>query len=102
MKISFLLFLFINLVFASSMEIFNNYRLGNKWQQDVDKFLYSDEYISYLLKNKNVKFGYFDNPTNIIVCYKEKKKLDIYSYNNKLQLKTNFSNILTGKNTGDK
>jgi murein L,D-transpeptidase YafK len=89
-------------ILNANINIFDKFRTGNPWQKDVDKYLYSDEYINYLLKNKNVKFGYYDNPTNIIVCYKEKKVLDVYSFNDNLKLRHRFTNILTGKNFGNK
>jgi len=91
----------ITLLF-SNINIFTKYRSGENWQKDVDKYLYSDEYINSLLKNKDVTFGYYDNPTNIIVCYKNKRVVDVYDFNNKLKLKHKFNNILTGKNNGDK
>ena len=89
-------------ILSANMAIFDKYRQGKEWQQDVDKVLFSDEYINYLLKNKDVRFGYYDNPINIIVCYKNKRKLDVYRYNNKPILEKQFSRILTGKNPGDK
>ena len=96
-------FLAILLTFLSAnMEIFNKFRIGEAWQLDVDKFLYSDKYINFLLKNKDVKFGYFDNPINIIVCYKKERKVEVYNLSNKLKLKHQFNNILIGKNSGDK
>ena len=91
----------ITLLF-SNINIFTKYRSGENWQKDVDKYLYSDKYINSLLKNKDVTFGYYDNPTNIIVCYKNKRVVDVYDFNNKLKLKHKFNNILTGKNNGDK
>jgi murein L,D-transpeptidase YafK len=98
-----LLYSFILISFLKAdMTILNNYRQNINWQEKADKALYSDEYINYLLKNRDVKFGYYDNPTNVIVCFKNKKDLFIYNYNKKLQLSTKFTNILTGKNSGDK
>ena len=91
----------ITLLF-SNINIFTKYRSGENWQKDVDKYLYSDEYINSLLKNKDVTFGYYDNPTNIIVCYKNKRVVDVYDFNNKLKLKHTFNHVLTGKNNGDK
>ena len=96
-----LLFLIVSFGFGSSLDYFDKYRRGDNWQKDVDRFLYSDTYIDYLLKDKDVKFGYFDNPTNIIICYKNRKKLDVYGYNNNFYLKTKFENILVGRD-GDK
>jgi len=86
----------------ANIEIFDKFRKGKSWQNEVDKFLFSDKYISFLLNNKDVKFGYYDNPTNIIICYKNKRVVDVYDFNNKLQLKHQFTNILLGKNSGDK
>jgi len=86
----------------ANMSAFDNYRQGKNWEKEVDKTLYSDEYINYLLENKDVKFGYYDNPVNVIVCFKSKKDLLVYDYNKKLQLSTQFNNILTGRNKGDK
>ena len=86
----------------ANIEIFDKFRKGEEWQKKVDKFLFSDRYINFLLKNKDVKFGYYDNPTNIIICYKNKRVVDVYDFNNKLKLKHQFKNILLGKNSGDK
>ena len=98
-----LLYSFIFISFLSAnMNIFNDFRQNPNWEQNADKLLYSDEYINYLLKNKDVRFGYYDKPTNIIVCFKNKKDLLIYKYNQKLQLSSKFTNILTGKNPGNK
>jgi len=101
MKFILSIFIILNILHAE-MEIFDNFRKGNNWKKQVDQFLYSDKYINYLLKDKNVKFGYFDNPTNIIVCYKNKRIVDVYNFNNQLKLKHKFDNILIGKNQGDK
>jgi len=98
-------FVFLAILFSflsANSEIFDKFRTGKEWQKDVDKFLYSDIYIEYLLQNKNVKFGYFDNPVNIIVCYKKQRQVEIYNFQNKLKLKHKFNNILIGKNSGDK
>jgi len=102
MKLFIHLLILFSLLNANYLKIFDNFRQGKNWEINVDKFLYSDLYINFLLKNKDVKFGYFDNPTNIIVCYKNKKNLDVYSYDNSFKLINKFSNILTGKNDGDK
>ena len=93
-----LLFSFLN----GEMEILDNYRQGKPLNDSLDKALYSDEYIDYLLKGKDVKFGYYDNPTNIIICFKNKKDLEIYKYNKLYKLEKKFKNILTGRNLGDK
>jgi len=95
------LLLFFNYLLAN-LSIFNDFREGSEWEKKVDKFLFSDEYIQYLLKDKDVTFGYYDKPTNIIVCYKKEKIVNVYDLNNKLKLKHQFKNILIGKNSGDK
>jgi len=84
------------------VDIFTKYRSGENWEKDVDKYLYSDDYANKLLENKNVTFGYYDNPTNIILCNKSKRVLKVYKYNGLLELDKTFKHILTGKNNGDK
>jgi len=101
MKFITFLILIINLMYAQT-DVFTKYRSGYSWEKDVDKYLYSDQYIQSLLKDKNVKFGYYDNPTNIIVCNKKNKVLKLYRYNGLLELDKKFTHILTGKNPGDK
>jgi murein L,D-transpeptidase YafK len=101
MKLLFYLFVLISFLQAD-MRVFDNYRKNALWGKNADEILFSDKYINYLLKNKDVKFGYYDNPVNVIVCFKTKKDLLIYNYDKKLKLSTKFSNILTGKNNGDK
>jgi len=98
-----ILFLSIITTFLlANVNIFTKYRSGENWQKDVDKYLYSNEYINDLLKNKDVKFGYYDNPTNIIICNKKKRVLKVYKYNGFLELHKKFTHVLTGKNSGDK
>ncbi|NPA55083.1 MAG: L,D-transpeptidase family protein [Epsilonproteobacteria bacterium] len=82
--------------------ILDRYRMGYEYIKQMDMSLYSDTYINHLLQNKDVTFGYFDNPTNIIVCYKKDRIVDVYNLNSKLTLKHQFKNILIGKNAGDK
>jgi len=101
MKFVIFLIFVLNITYANT-NIFTKYRSGENWEKDVDKYLYSDAYINNLLENKNVKFGYYDNPTNIIVCNKNNKVLSIYKYNGLLELDKKFTHILTGKNPGDK
>jgi len=86
----------------ANLSFFDDFRQGKNWEEKVDKFLYSDEYINYLLKNKDVKFGYYDIPMNIILCIKKKRKLKVYKYKNKILKVIEFNNILTGRNPGDK
>jgi len=102
MKILVQLLLFTTLLSANFLKMIDNYRKGNPWQEELDKFLYSDIYLDYLLKDKDVKFGYYDKPTNLIICFKDKRELEIYSYNKKLFFKKEFKRILVGKNRGDK
>ena len=85
------------------LKLYDDFRQNQNWETSIDKFLYSDSYVDYLLKDKDVKFGYYDNPTNIIICFKNRKDLNLYLYNKKnLRLKSQFKNILTGKKIGDK
>ena len=96
------LVLIITHFLQANMNIFDKFRMGENWLQDMDKELYSDEYINHLLKDKDVKFGYYDNPTNIIICYKQTRTLKLYKYNGLLKLDKQFNHILTGKNKGNK
>jgi len=89
-------------ILSANMELFDKYRKGNEWQKEMDKTLFSNEYINYLLKDKDVRFGYYDNPVNIIVCYKKKRQLSVYKYDDKPILEKQFTKILTGKNPGNK
>ena len=89
-------------ILSANMELFDKYRKGNEWQKEMDKTLFSNEYINYLLKDKDVRFGYYDNPVNIIVCYKKKRQLSVYKYDDKPILEKQFNRILTGKNPGNK
>jgi len=104
MRVFLFLIFTLTLTFANNgMKILNNFIEGKDYIRLMDKFLFSDEYIYNLLKNKDVKFGYYSHPTNIIICYKDKKTLDLYKYNkNGIKLEKQFKNILTGRNPGDK
>ena len=97
------LLIFLVILANANMKIFDNYIEGKDYEKLMDKFLFSDNYIYHLLKNKDVKFGYYSHPINIIICYKNKRILNLYKYkNNSITLEKQFKNILTGKNSGDK
>jgi murein L,D-transpeptidase YafK len=102
MKVLLYLLILISFLNADVFSILDKYRKGKNFEKLADKFLYSNEYIKHLLKNKDVKFGYYDKPKNIIVCFKDKRVLKIYKYQNILNSLDKFTNILTGRNKGDK
>ena len=101
MKTFIYLLVFISFLNAQ-MNVLDIYRKGGNFEKLADKMLYSDEYINYLLKNKDVTFGYYDRPKNIILCFKDKRDLRVYKYDDLLILNKELKNILTGRNEGDK
>jgi len=100
-KIVILLFF---IVFSFSEDFVDIYRFKgeNKLVKAVEKTLQSKEYWLNKIKNKNVKFGYFENDRYILFCNKKTRDLKVYSYkNDKLKLLTVFKNLIVGK-LGDK
>lgn len=97
----FLVLLLINLLFAK--DIYDVYRYeGLKAAQKVlEHDLQSKDFWLKRLQNKDVKLGYFENPTFILFCNKLSRTLDVYAYKDKLKKITTFSNIIVGK-LGDK
>jgi murein L,D-transpeptidase YafK len=64
----------------------------------MEKMLQSENYWYNRIKNDDVKYGYFENPTFILFCNKLNRTLKIFSYKNgKLTKITQFNNIIVGK-----
>ena len=100
MKILFLL-IFSTFLFADIIDTYRYYGI-EKIIDKIEKNLQSEKYWLNRLKNINVKYGYFENPTFILFCNKLTRTLNVNIYKNGkiINLKT-FNNIIVGK-LGDK
>lgn len=101
MKYIFLVLISLSL-YAS--DILTSYRLNGiaDIEKKMDQELYSYEYWSKYLEEKDTTFGYIESYTNILTCNKEKSTLNLYSLNdNSFKLRKEYS-AFTGKLKGDK
>ncbi|WP_456479279.1 L,D-transpeptidase family protein [Nautilia sp.] len=95
--------IFFAAVFLYSYSLIDTYRYeGEKTLADkIEKLLCSDSYWLERLKDKNVKWGYYESEKNILVCIKKEKILEVYKENTgKIELLDRI-NVLTGLD-GDK
>ena len=85
-------------------DVFDTYRYEgvDKTVKFLEKNLKSEKFWFERLKNKDVKYGYFENPTFILFCNKINKNLKVIKYKNgkTKEIKT-FTNLIVGK-LGDK
>ena len=100
--ISFLLLLNISI---SANELLTNYRINgiNDIEKQMDLELTRESYWSQYLKNRDIKFGYIENYSSILICNKEKSTLSLYkkNSNNNFEFKKDYA-AFTGKMKGDK
>jgi len=74
----------------------------DKLLKTIDSSLKSEKFWEKIIKNDNVKYGYFRNKRYILFCNKKKKTLQVFKYNHgKLKTLAVFKNIIVGK-LGDK
>ena len=70
----------------------------NKVKNILEKKIQSKEYWLNELKNKNVKYGYYESNSFILLCNKTLKKLKVYEYIiGKIKKLFEFDNIIVGK-----
>jgi len=74
-----IIFISIFLYSADFVEIYRTEGVSSL-EKSLDKILSNKEYWLNRLKDKNVKWGYYENNKNILVCIKAKKILTIYKY----------------------
>ncbi len=67
----------------------------------LDKRLATPHYWRKALKAHDIVLGYFDNPTDLLLCAKSTKKLELYHANGHFKL-VQKSPIVVGKLPGDK
>ena len=89
------------MVFA---DVFDTYRYNgiDKTVKLIESKLQSKEFWLKRLKNTDVKYGYFENPTFILFCNKLDKSLKVLKYKDgKINTIKTFTNLIVGK-LGDK
>lgn len=94
---------FILIVFLYSQDLVDIYRTKgeNAVIKAMEKRLQSSKYWLNKLKNTDVTYGYYEKTKNILLCVKEKKVLNVFSYNGGKIKKLDTINVLTGLE-GDK
>jgi murein L,D-transpeptidase YafK len=101
MKKLLLFLIFSNLIFANNFDLINNFLKGKNYEKEIDKLTTNESFINALIKSKNLKYGFYENPSTLILCIKSKKEITILDVDTNISTKMNFS-ILTGENSGDK
>ncbi len=97
----FLSFIFFNTLMAEDMV--ETYRLHGMdgLEQKLDQELTRPSYWQKALKRHDIKYGYFDRLTELLVCDKSKKELSLFAANGHFVLKQRAP-IIIGKTQGDK
>jgi len=95
-------FLIFFLTFLYAFDFVDVYRFKGEdaLVKKIETLLVSPNFWKNKIKDYNVTFGYFQNQKDILVCVKDKKRLDIYKYNKNLKLLDSIK-VLTGLD-GDK
>ena len=101
MKKILLILLFLSSTFANDFKLIDNFIQGKEYKKEIDKLSFSDNFINEMLKNRNLKYGFYQNPSTLILCIKSKKELIVLDVDKNISTKMNFS-VLTGKHDGDK
>ena len=95
-------FLIFFLTFLYAFDFVDVYRFRGEDAliKKIETLLVSPNFWKNKIKDYNVTFGYFQNQKDILVCVKDKKTLDVYSYNKDIRLLDSIK-VLTGLD-GDK
>lgn len=95
------LLLSINFLFAGVVDIYR-FEGIKKVQEKLEAMLQSKYYWETRLKNKSLKFGYFETPRFILFCNKRNKVLSVYNVkDNRIRRIMSFNSLIVGK-LGDK
>jgi len=97
------------IVWISSLSLFSDEDLATVYRKEgmspieklLDRRLSTTTYWKTELKSHDSIFGYFDNPTDLLICDKSTKKLKLYRVNGHFRL-LQKSSIVVGKLPGDK
>ncbi len=89
--------LFFTFLFGANAIDLYRYKGIDAVQKFLEKELQSKDFWLKRLQNKDVKLGYFENPTFVLFCNKLTRTLDVYKYKDKLKKITTFSDIIVGK-----
>ena len=98
-KMRVLIFIFIiTNIFAQNLVDIYRFEGIEKVKNILEKKLQSKNYWLNILKNQNVKFGYYENPSFILLCNKSLKTLKVYeTKNGKNKELFEFNHIIVGK-----
>jgi len=86
---------FYTLEAADIVEIYRLHGM-NGLEKRLDRELASAAYWEKVLQRHDIRYGYFDKETDLLVCDKSKKRLQLYAANGHFYLKQS-SNIIIGK-----
>jgi len=83
------------MLYANNLVDIYRYKGISALVKAVENKLQTKNYWLNALENKDVTYGYFESQKFILFCVKNKKILDLYTYNNKLSKIKTF-HVLTG------
>ena len=93
----FLLLLIATLSFASIIDTYR-YEGIKPTVNEIEKTIQSKDYWLERLKNLDVKYGYYENSSFILLCNKTSKNLKVLRYKNgKTKKLIQFNNLIVGK-----
>jgi len=97
-KIILIFILFLINLYAENLVDVYRYNGINQVQNILEQKLQSKNYWLNDLKNKNLKFGYYENNSFILLCNKTLKRLKVYEYTDgKIKKLFEFSKLIVGK-----
>ena len=102
MKYLILLFIMVNSLYASSVDIIELYRTKgiNAVEKEIANQLQTKSYWDFNLKHKEVKNGYYESIHYVMICQKDLKDIKLYDTRTKSQLFN--SDVFVGEKKGDK
>jgi len=93
------IFLFlIKIIFAQNLIDIYRFNGIEPLKKAIEKEIQSKNYWKNYLKDKNVKYGYYEDNSFILLCNKTLKKLTVLKYHNgNIQTLLEFNNLIIGK-----
>ncbi len=101
MKILFGLLLCYMFSFANYVELYRSSGI-DAVKKEFEKIIKTKEYWNKYLKNKDVRYGYYESINSVLVCNKETKNLTLYNKKNNKFIKNFSSSVFIGQRKGDK
>jgi murein L,D-transpeptidase YafK len=85
-------------------DLIQTYRLNGlkSVEREINAIMQTSTYWKSFLKNKDVRYGYYESINSILICNKNKKTLELYNIKNNRFIKNFKSNVFVGEKKGAK